>query len=344
MATTTNYGWTTPNDTDLVKDGASAIRTLGQSIDTTFAELKGGTSGQMLTKASNTDLDLVWVTPEIGDITSITATSPLTGGGTTGAVTVGIQAGSTTQSGSLQLTDSTSSTSTTTAATPNSVKTSFDLADAAIPKSTVTTAGDVIYATGSSAVTRLGIGSAGQVLTVASGVPSWSTPASGGMTLLSTTTLSGASTTISITSTGYVELILECQDVSFTANGPMPTMIVNGDTTSSNYRNVWTGLTGTAGFQSGVSTTLAGMNLGLPGVNGYLGGTTANTWRINIPMPTVANRKIMTATVVYQTDSSTPGVVNNTCGALNTSAITSVAFYSISSTFSGGTVNVYGVK
>lgn len=35
MATTTNYGWTTPNDTDLVKDGASAIRTLGSAIDTT---------------------------------------------------------------------------------------------------------------------------------------------------------------------------------------------------------------------------------------------------------------------------------------------------------------------
>lgn len=35
MATTTNYGWTTPNDTDLVKDGASAIRTLGTAIDTT---------------------------------------------------------------------------------------------------------------------------------------------------------------------------------------------------------------------------------------------------------------------------------------------------------------------
>jgi hypothetical protein len=35
MATTTNYGWTTPNDTDLVKDGASAIRTLGSAIDST---------------------------------------------------------------------------------------------------------------------------------------------------------------------------------------------------------------------------------------------------------------------------------------------------------------------
>jgi hypothetical protein len=35
MATTTNYGWTTPNDTDLVKDGAAAIRSLGSAIDTT---------------------------------------------------------------------------------------------------------------------------------------------------------------------------------------------------------------------------------------------------------------------------------------------------------------------
>ena len=36
MATTTNYGWTTPDDTALVKDGASAIRTLGSSIDTSL--------------------------------------------------------------------------------------------------------------------------------------------------------------------------------------------------------------------------------------------------------------------------------------------------------------------
>jgi len=36
MATTTNYGWTTPDDTDLVKNGADAIRTLGSSIDTSM--------------------------------------------------------------------------------------------------------------------------------------------------------------------------------------------------------------------------------------------------------------------------------------------------------------------
>jgi hypothetical protein len=66
MATTTNFGWTTPNDTDLVKDGAAAIRTLGSSIDTSFVDLKGGTTGQLLTKASATDLDFSWATPAGG--------------------------------------------------------------------------------------------------------------------------------------------------------------------------------------------------------------------------------------------------------------------------------------
>jgi hypothetical protein len=44
MATTTNYGWTTPDDTALVKDGASAIRTLGSSVDTTVKALNPETT------------------------------------------------------------------------------------------------------------------------------------------------------------------------------------------------------------------------------------------------------------------------------------------------------------
>jgi len=59
--TTTNFGWDIPQSTDLVKDGATAIATLGQDIDTAFVDLKGGTSGQVLAKASGTDLDFAWV-------------------------------------------------------------------------------------------------------------------------------------------------------------------------------------------------------------------------------------------------------------------------------------------
>jgi hypothetical protein len=44
MATTTNYSWTTPDDTALVKDGASAIRTLGTSVDTTTKNLNPSTT------------------------------------------------------------------------------------------------------------------------------------------------------------------------------------------------------------------------------------------------------------------------------------------------------------
>lgn len=64
MPTTSNFGWTTPADTDLVKDGAAAIRTLGNGIDTSFVDLKGGTTGQVLSKNSNTDLDFTWVTSD----------------------------------------------------------------------------------------------------------------------------------------------------------------------------------------------------------------------------------------------------------------------------------------
>ena len=61
MATTTNFGWETPDDTDLVKDGAAAMRTLGSAIDTSLVDLKGGTSGQVLSKASGTDMDFTWI-------------------------------------------------------------------------------------------------------------------------------------------------------------------------------------------------------------------------------------------------------------------------------------------
>jgi len=80
VANTTNFGWETPDNTDLVKDGALAIRTLGSAIDTSLVDLKGGTTGQVLTKASNTDMDFSWTAVDPltildakGDLISATA-------------------------------------------------------------------------------------------------------------------------------------------------------------------------------------------------------------------------------------------------------------------------------
>jgi hypothetical protein len=93
MATTTpNFGWPVPTSTDLVKDGATAIEALGDSIDASLLDLKGGTTGQVLSKTSNTDMDFTWVTDPGGDITNVSVTSPITGGGSSGSVTIGYDA------------------------------------------------------------------------------------------------------------------------------------------------------------------------------------------------------------------------------------------------------------
>lgn len=59
--TTTNFGWDIPQSTDLVKDGATAIAALGQDIDTSMLGLKGGTTGQVLSKTSGTDMAFTWI-------------------------------------------------------------------------------------------------------------------------------------------------------------------------------------------------------------------------------------------------------------------------------------------
>lgn len=184
--TTTNFSFPIPQSTDLVKDGATAIAALGTAIDTDFVDLKGGTTGQILAKASNTDLDYTWTTPNPGDITAVNVTSPITGGGTSGDVTVGIQSASTTQSGAVQLSSSTSSTSTTLAATASAVKSAYDLANAAIPNSLVDAKADIITATADNTPARLAVGTNGHVLTADSTTATglkWAAASGGGSTI-----------------------------------------------------------------------------------------------------------------------------------------------------------------
>jgi hypothetical protein len=86
MPNTSNFNWPTPADTDLVKDGAAAIRNLGNGVDTSLVDLKGGTTGQVLSKNSNTDMDFTWTAG--GDITEVQAGTGISVASGTGPIPV----------------------------------------------------------------------------------------------------------------------------------------------------------------------------------------------------------------------------------------------------------------
>jgi len=85
---TSNFGWQMPTSTDLVTDLPADFEVFGQAVDTSLADLKGGTSGQILAKATNADMDFTWITNDVGDITAVTAGTGISGGGTSGAITI----------------------------------------------------------------------------------------------------------------------------------------------------------------------------------------------------------------------------------------------------------------
>lgn len=261
----------------------------------------------------------IWNGANPGDITGVTAGTGISGGGTSGTVTVSIDTAVTADLTTAQT--MTNKTLTT-------------------PKiSNYTTNGDLVYGTGSSVITRLGIGSTSQVLTVTGGVPVWATPGGGGgMTLLSTTNLTGSSVTVSSIDQTYNNLYLLIENI-YPAADSYIFMTVNSDTTATNYVGSLIGLrNGTMAFRVddralhayGMDGGTARANLLTATLYNYA-GTTFKTWA--------------TYASIYG-DGTTPFMVNSFGNTIwyGSAAITSLTFTQSGSSFSAGTVKIYGVK
>jgi hypothetical protein len=247
MATTTpNYGWSVPTSTDLVKDGATAIETLGDSADATV-------------KALN---------PE-------------------------------------------------------------------------TTLGDIAYRSATANVnTRLGIGSTGQVLTVAAGVPSWATPASGGgITLITSTDMAGvASVTFSSIVGTYKNLVVIIKNFYIGTDFRLRVEL-NSDTTASNYDNIIN-----QGRSSGAFTSYANSNT-LQELTQE--GTDSDAF-MYLFFPDYTNtiaRKQIQNNAGFLSDNGGVVVQNGTHQWRNTNAITDIKILNtLASNFTAGTCQLYGVN
>jgi hypothetical protein len=124
-------------------------------------------------------------------------------------------------------------------------------------KSTLTTTGDIYYASAADTPARLGIGSAGNILTVSGGVPAWSAPSSGSMTQLATGSFSGTNLQLASISTAYKDLRLVIQDWYMATDNSLFVQLNNVTTTS--YQNIF--------FRTGTST----VTTDLANANGYIG-------------------------------------------------------------------------
>lgn len=253
MATTTNYGWDTPDDTDLVKDGAAAIRTLGSSIDTTTKNLNPSTT--------------------LGDIEYRSATANTN--------------------------------------------------------------------------TRLPIGSSGQILTVAAGVPSWAAPAGTGKTwtLLNAggTNLTGAQTITVSGISGIEDLMIFINQGSSASAASEIGIRFNGDT-GTNY--------GHTGFSIEASSTYSasnfGFNINLTNNQLYLAKLSSNAASQMCGGIWVSGCKSTGLKAILGQAGASAGGGNsqNTQGVIGfysaSAAITSVSAHSLTGNFDDGKLWVYG--
>ena len=270
-----------PTSTDLVTDLPADFEVFGQAVDTSLADLKGGTTGQVLAKASNTDMDFVWS------------------------------------------------------------------ADAAGMTNPMTTTGDTIYSSSGSTPARRAIGTTGQVLTVAGGLPTWaSLPAAGGAnwTLLNTggTTLSGSSTVTVSGISGADKVMVLVGGASTGAVNPNFKIRLNADS-ANNYTGYGAVLTPSSSYSaSAFDNTDGGSIFGI-----YLGNQSVSTsgtvsGHVSITGCNAAGVKLYQSVGGATAAGSTDQGHRYTGGAWNNSAtVTSVSIVTSSGTFDNGLIFVY---
>lgn len=287
MATTTNYGWTTPDDTALVKDGAAAIRSLGTSIDTTTKNLNPSTT--------------------LGDLEYRSSTS-----NTNTRIPIG------TSGQGLQVVGGVP-------------------AWAASSTSTLTTTGDLLYASAANTLARRAIGSTGDVLTVSGGLPTWSAPVTGSMTLISTTSLSGASTTISSIPSTYNHLFLMFTNFRPATDGSILRVAMNGASQGENGVNMIS--------SSSSTTSQAGADI-IRLTEGVGSGTQQKTaWLYILDYSATTDKGYFGGSAYLNTgNTSNTGFFVGGATRASTSAISSLVISFSAGNITSGSVKLYGVK
>jgi len=203
-----------------------------------------------------------------------------------------------------------------------------------------TTLGDIAYSSATANTnTRLGIGTTGQVLTVAGGVPTWAAASAGGWTLISTTTLvSLGSATLSLTSIPqtYKNLHVLVNDAFIITSDGEITFGQNSDA-GSNYGGTW----GAGG--SGISNVVySGRHKLTNNLDLDAASYPSFDCQISIFNYTSANSKMITSATHFarQTYGYTGALGESSCQIA--AAVTSVQLVSAGGHWNGGTVRLYG--